>query len=99
MVLASYETGNYLPARVAARSFVGHGSESIRADEKRSLVAQFFDAKTDDAWRQQLLKRYDVGYVFWGPGERRLGALDPKAASYLRQVYEADGYAIFEVGL
>ena len=99
MVLASYEAGNYLPARVAARSFVGHGPESIRADEKRSLVAQFFDAKTDDAWRQQLLERYDVGYVFWGPGGRRLGAMNPSTVSYLRQVYEAAGYAIFEVEL
>jgi len=97
VVLAAYETGNYLPVRVGARAFVGHGPESIHADEKKALVARFFDATTDDVWRQRLLAQYGVDYVFWGSTERALGDLDPHTAPYLRQVYEAEGYAIFEV--
>ena len=97
VVFASYETGNYLPVRVGARAFVGHGPESIHAEEKRLLVARFFDAATDDAWRQQLLLRYGVDYVFWGPIERHLGAVDLQTAPYLRRVYEMGAYAIFEV--
>jgi hypothetical protein len=97
VVLAAHETGNYLPARVGARAFVGHGPETVRFGEKKALVARFFDATADDGWRQGLLREYGVDYVFWGPAERKLGPFDPQAASYLRPVYEAGGYAIFEV--
>jgi hypothetical protein len=97
VVLAAHETGNYLPARVGARAFVGHGPETVRFGEKKALVARFFDATADDAWRQGLLREYSVAYVFWGPAEWELGPFDPRAASYLRPVYEAGGYAIFEV--
>ncbi len=96
VVLSAYETGNYLPAWVRARVFVGHGPESVRSDEKRALVAQFFDAMTDSAWRRRLLVQYGVDYVFWGPAERAVGTFNPHTESYLRQVYEAGGYAIFE---
>jgi hypothetical protein len=97
VVLAAYETGNYLPARVRARSFVGLGPESIRADEKKAMVARFFGGTTDDLWRRGLLSEYGVDWVFWGPAERELGDADLSRATYLRQVYEAQGYAVFEV--
>jgi hypothetical protein len=97
VVLSSYETGNYLPARVWARVFVGHGPETVHFAEKKALMTRFFDAATDNAWRQELLKGYDIDYVFWGPAERRVGDFDPQEAVYLREVYEADGYFIFEV--
>jgi uncharacterized membrane protein len=96
VVLSSYETGNYLPARVWARVFVGHGPETVHFAEKKALMARFFDATTDDAWRQELLEEYGIDYVFWGPAERRVGDFDPRAAAYLREIYEANGYAIFE---
>jgi hypothetical protein len=97
VVLAAYETGNYLPARVHVRVFVGHGPESVRAAEKRALVAHFFDAGTADAWRQDLLAEYGVDYVFWGPAERRLGAFDPLGADFLRPVYQGPAHTILEV--
>jgi len=97
VVMASYETGNYLPVRVGARVFVGHGPETVHADEKRLLAARFFAASTEDAWRRRLLAEYGVDYVFWGPLERRLGAFDPATASYLHRVHEEGEYTIFEV--
>ena len=97
VVLAAYETGNYLPARVGARAFVGHGPESVHADEKKALVAQFFAGATDADWRCDLLAEYGVDWVFWGPAERALGDFDPGQAVYLRPVYDAEGYAVFEV--
>jgi hypothetical protein len=97
VVLAAYESGNYLPARAQARPFVGHGPESIRADEKKALAAQFFAATTDDVWRRDLVAEYGVDWVFWGPWERALGTFDPHAAPYLQPVYEAGSYTIFQV--
>jgi uncharacterized membrane protein len=95
--LASYETGNYLPARVGARAFVGHGPESVRAAEKKALAAQFFRGATEDTWRQNLLTEYGIDYVFWGPQERKLGDFDLAAAEYLQRVYGQSGYLLFEV--
>jgi hypothetical protein len=97
VILTAYDTGNYLPVRVGAKVFLGHGLETVEADQKESLVTHFFDAATDDAWRQQLLAQYNVDYVFWGPAERALGGFDAGQAAYLRQVYDAEGYAVFKV--
>ncbi|HIE37959.1 MAG TPA: hypothetical protein EYH30_06135 [Anaerolineales bacterium] len=96
VVLVAYGTGNYLPARVGARAFVGHGPETVHFAEKRALVAQFFTATTDDAWRQRLLAEYGVDWVFWGPAERALGGFAPPTAPYLRQVYRGGEYEVFQ---
>lgn len=97
VALSAYETGNYLPARVGARVFVGHGPETVRFGEKKALAARFFDAATDDAWRCALLADYGVDVVFWGPAERALGAVDLNQTACLRVIYEVDEYVIFEV--
>ena len=99
VILTAYDTGNYLPVRVGARVFLGHGLETVDADQKAESVRRFFDVATDDTWRQQLLAHYSVDYVFWGPAERALGDLDPRQAPYLRQAYDAGRYAVFEVEL
>jgi len=97
VVLAAYETGNYLPARVGARAFVGHGPESVRVDEKRMLVARFFDATTSDDWRQDLLATYGVDWLLWGPAERAVGDFDPRTALYLQPAYQNDTLTILRV--
>jgi uncharacterized membrane protein len=97
VVLASYETGNYLPARVGARAYGGHGPESVRAAQKKALAARFFRGATEDTWRQRLLREYEIDYVFWGPQERKLGDFDPERVSYLEPIYRQSGYLLFEV--
>jgi hypothetical protein len=97
VVLASYDTGNYLPGRVGARSFIGLGPETVGFDLKEELVARFFDPATDDPWRRSLLEEYGVDFVFRGPAERELGAFDLRQAPYLVLIYEAEGYELYEV--
>jgi hypothetical protein len=97
VILAAHDTGAYFPVRVGGRAFLGHGLETVDAAEKERLVARFFGATADDAWRQRLLTQYGIDYVFWGPQEQRLGPFDPHTAPYLGLAYEAEGYAIFEV--
>ncbi|MFQ6101588.1 MAG: hypothetical protein ACE5OS_10205 [Anaerolineae bacterium] len=94
VVLAAYETGNYLPARVGARAFVGHGPESVRAEEKKALVTRFFAGTSGDDWCCNLLAEYGVDWVFWGPAERALGGFQ---VSCLNPVYDAAGYVVFQV--
>lgn len=97
VVLASYETANYLPVRAVARVFVGHGPETMRFDEKMALMRRFYGAESDDTWRRGLLEEYGVDYVFWGPAERAVGSFDPASARYLREAYDEAGYLVFEV--
>ncbi|HDQ71107.1 MAG TPA: hypothetical protein ENN19_03305 [Chloroflexi bacterium] len=98
VVLTAYDTGNYLPVRVFGRVFLGHGLETVDAEVKEAQVARFFDVRTDDDWRRNLLMAYGIDYVFWGPAERALGAFDPHNTPYLQSIYEVNGYAVFEVG-
>jgi hypothetical protein len=96
-VLSAYETGNYLPVRVHARAFIGHGPETARPEQKRPLVARFFAAETDDAWRESFLHEWGIDYVFVGPFERALGVTDLSGRSYLRLEYDAAGFQVYRV--
>ncbi|MFN2225922.1 MAG: hypothetical protein ACK2UY_06435, partial [Anaerolineae bacterium] len=95
--LASFETGNTIPAYTDLRVFAGHGPETLYNEEKKQAMDRFFDADTDDGWRQALLEEYGVDYVFYGPRERGLGGWDPGGAGYLTPILAQDGYAIYRV--
>jgi uncharacterized membrane protein len=114
-VLCAYETGNYVPARAGNRVVLGLGPQTVDIERKREEVQRFYDSSyagaEADAWRRELLRRYDVAYVLFGPRERAL-ACDPDRAmenkcqqraselrrvSYLEVVYEEDGYVLYYV--
>ena len=96
-VFSSYEVGNYIPARAGNRVFLGHGPETIHAEEKERMVRQFFQAETSDAYREEILRRYNIAYLFYGPTERALGDFQPAASPYLKEVFTNGRYAIYEV--
>ena len=97
IVLAAYDTGNALPGRALVRTFVGHGPQSVNADEKQAQVSAFFDAATADRQRLSLLAAYGVDYVFYGPSERALGGFSPADAPYLRPVYDNGVVQVYHV--
>jgi hypothetical protein len=93
VVLSSYSTGNYIPARVGARVYLGLGTETVRIEEKRALVARFFDASTPNEWRAQLLRDEHITYVFAGPDD----SFSPSSTNSLLPVYQIEGYTIYQV--
>jgi len=97
IVLSSYDTGNFLPAIVGAKAFLGHGPETAYSEAKRQLVQQFYAADTSDEWRRSFLRRWPITYVVHGPLERQLGAADFSQANYLALEYDRDGYRIYRV--
>jgi hypothetical protein len=97
LVLGAYDTGNVLPGRAPVRTFVGHGPQSVNADEKEAQVSAFFNAATSDRQRLTLLTSYGVNYVFYGPSERALGSFSPADAPYLRLVYDNGPVQIYQV--
>lgn len=98
-VFSSYEVGNYIPARAGNRVFLGHGSETIHSVEKEDIVKQFFQAQTSDAYRKEILRRYHIAYLFYGPAERVLGDFQPAASPYLKEVFTNGRYAVYKVNL
>jgi hypothetical protein len=97
VVLAAYETSNPLPAWGPVRVLIGHGPESIHLAELRPQVESFFASSTSDAQRLDLVRRFDISFVLWGPTERALGDWLPAQAAYLQPVYQSGAYQLFKV--
>ncbi|MBN2303159.1 MAG: hypothetical protein JXQ72_01700 [Anaerolineae bacterium] len=99
VVLSSKDTGNYLPARTNLIAYVGHGPETIDADDKEDRVEAFFAGELDPAARRALLAGVD--YVFYGPLEvPEDGEPDRSWAEGLRLLAgfdPADAYTVYEV--
>jgi hypothetical protein len=104
-VLCAYETGNYVPARAGNRVLLGLGPETVAGERKRGEVQRFFDPTETDAWRKELLGRYQIAYVLVGPNERALGSFDADSVPYLHAVYPGSSalteneYWIYQVRL
>jgi hypothetical protein len=96
VVLSAYETGNYLPTVADVRAFVGHGPETVQADAKIAMLSEFF-AGDDDNFRRQLLRDYEINFLYYGAAERALGDFSPGTAPYLEQVYDNGSVQIFQV--
>ena len=95
VVLASYDTGNNIPAWVPVRVVVGHGPESVHLSETLPIVESFYSKETNDTQRIFLLEKYHVKYVIWGDSERQYGQWDPQKASFLQLLRVFGGTAIF----
>ncbi|MER3544611.1 MAG: hypothetical protein C4311_08395 [Chloroflexota bacterium] len=96
-VLSAWQTGNLLAAQGAVRVFLGHPIETLDYAAKATDVQHFFQATTTAEERRSLLRRYGIGYVAYGPWERKLGAFDPVNAPELRRVFALGEYALYKV--
>ncbi len=97
LVLAAYPTGNYIPRLSGQRVFIGEDklTEDLRGRE--ADVEGFFRTAWSDAERLDLLRRFEVDYVFYGPEERKLGSYDVPRAPFLRSVRQGADVQIFRV--
>ena len=96
VVFASCETGNSIPRFSGNRVFCGYVS-TVELKHKASLVERFFDSGTSDQDRRELLERYGIKYVFYGPRELTLGKYQPETSAFLRLAYRNEVVGIFVV--
>ncbi len=96
-VLASYGTGNALPAWAPMHVLIGHGPESADLAELAPLVDDFYTGIMGPAGRQEFLMHYGVDWVFWGPAEQALGAFDPAESTNLTLAFHQGDYFIYAV--
>jgi hypothetical protein len=95
VVLASYATGNALPAWVPMRVLVGHGPESAHLDQLAARVQAFYAGQMSPAERGAFLAAHGVDWIFWGPQEREGGGLDPNRSPNWPMAYQSGSYAIW----
>jgi hypothetical protein len=97
VILASYQTGNFVAAQAGQRVVLGHWAETVDFAGKETAVAQFFSSSTSDAWRQDLLDQFNISHIWYGPREHALGAFDPAAAPYLTPIYQNQSITLYAV--
>ncbi|MGQ9889468.1 MAG: hypothetical protein ACUVSX_13395 [Aggregatilineales bacterium] len=100
VVFAAFRTGNRLPAYTHLRAFVGHGPETLDAVAKTAQAEAFFRGALSPAEQAALLAGQRVGYIVYGPSERRLAPdapAPPAWAAGLVALYDSDGVAIYAV--
>lgn len=95
VVLSAYQSANSLPAWAPVRVLVGHGPESIHSSDLRPQVERFFQSETLDRERLDLIARFNIRYLFWGPEERALGGWSPANANYLELFYPLEQVQVY----
>lgn len=96
-VIASYPTGNALPAWVPVKVPLGHGAESYLHNVWKERVKTFFSPETDPDFRLELMKAARIRWIFWGPEERALGGWFPGSMPGLCERYSGAHYSIWEL--
>jgi hypothetical protein len=97
VVLASYPTGNALPAWAPVRVLIGHGPESAYLKNLQPRLQRLFRTETEDEERRAFLGEFRISYLYYGPAEMSLGGWDPDTAAYLENIYEQGPYTIYRV--
>jgi hypothetical protein len=97
VVLATYETGNYIGAQVGYPVVIGHWAETVNWQSRLDDSNAFYGQTVDEAWRQQFLAANDVSFVWYGPLERAYGDYDPSHSKYLRVLYRGPETQIYAV--
>lgn len=96
VVLASYATGNALPAWAPMRVVIGHGPESSGLERLEAEVQHFYDSDTADADRKRLVDQLNISLVFHGPHEHLLGGWEPARSNQMKEIYRQGRYAVYE---
>ncbi|MGD0002758.1 MAG: hypothetical protein ABSE06_00870 [Anaerolineaceae bacterium] len=93
IILASPDMGSFIPADTGRKVLYGHPFETVNAELEKSKVQTFF--KGDLAYQDQVkfLEDNKIGYIFWGPREKALGA--PIILNQMKTVYQNNDVVIF----
>jgi hypothetical protein len=97
VVLSSYETGNALPAWAPGFVVIGHGPESANLVEFRVKVSAFYAGHFSHEDQLEFIDNQGIDFIFFGPEEHKLGALDLEELEYLKLAFQSGNYQIYEV--
>jgi hypothetical protein len=92
VILSETTAGNYIPVISGNTVYVGQAN-TVKSEEKESMVHLFFDGSMDAAAAQIFLKQNSIHYIYFGPQEIADGNIVNLASVYpfLREIYK-NGY-------
>ncbi|GAP14738.1 hypothetical protein LARV_02513 [Longilinea arvoryzae] len=96
IVLASPESGLFIPAYTGRRVIYGHPFETVNAPAEKTAVEGFFENSMnagDLAWA----RARGVKWILWGPREDAYGVLPVNLPAGMVLVYQEDGVKLFEL--
>lgn len=97
VVLATYETGNFIAAQTGFPVVIGHWAETVNWSARLEDSNAFYGLAVSDAWRRAFLAENNVRYVWLGPLERAFGGYDPGQSDFLDLVYDGSESQIYRV--
>jgi len=97
VVFSTLATGNYIPRLGGQRVFIGEDKLTEDLDGHEADVEGFFQPGWSDQKRMDLLRKFGVDYVFYGPAERKVGDYDVPRAPFLQRVHEMEGVGVYRV--
>jgi len=83
-------------SRAGNRVFLGHWAETMNYAQKMGEAKTFF-GQAPDEWRKELLRDYNISYLFYGPRERALPGFEPEGEPYLVESYSNSLVTIYRV--
>ena len=95
LILAGPEMGLFIPGQTGRRVIYGHPFETINATEAEAKVLSFYEENWAQPQRTEFLRTEGVDYVFFGPRERKLGALPPDRR--WDRVFQQGGVEIYSI--
>jgi hypothetical protein len=96
VVLASFETGNILPAWAPVTVVAGHGPETAGLAELLPRIGSFYQPSATDDDRMALIVDERIDYVIHGPRERALGNWNPREWVCLELLASQGEYDIYK---
>jgi hypothetical protein len=97
VVFSAFVTGHYIPGLAGNRAFLANAVMTIDFNHKRDVVKDFFDPATSDAERRAIIQKYGIGYIFFGPAEREVGAYDPVTSPWLTLAFSNSNVDVYRV--
>ena len=100
VVLTNSRLGMFLPAYTGRRVIYGHPFESIRSEENKTRIEQFFSCQMEEATAEDMIRSYKVTYVFWSDYQNK-GACLPEFVKKLEPAlsleYQSGSIKIYEI--
>lgn len=97
VVLATYETGNFVAAQTGFPVVIGHWAETVNWAGRLEDTNAFYGRAVTDDWRREFLSDNKVRYIWHGPLERAIGSYDPGRSQFLSLAYDGTETDIYRL--
>jgi hypothetical protein len=94
IILASPDTGLFIPADTGRRVLYGHPFETVNAVQEKAQVQSFFTGGLTLLEQEKFIADNQIGYIFWGPREQALGS--PLILTRMSPAYKIGDVVIYQ---